>query len=307
MVYLSVVIPVYKAEGCVRELYNRLKSSLESITEDFEIIMVEDGGDDHSWDHIIELSQLDKRVKAIKLSRNFGQHYAITAGLDNARGEWIVVMDCDLQDRPEEIPRLYAKAREGYEVVFARRLRRQDKFLKRYFSRAFYLIFGYLTNTKQDSSIANFGIYHSKVIQSIKQMGDSIRCFPFLVRWVGFNVSFVDVQHGQRTIGNTSYTLKKSLNLSLDVMLSFSYKPLKLAVITGFSISLISFLYAIYIIIRAIQGKIGVLGWSSLIVLIWFLSGMIILILGIVGLYVGKAFEQAKNRPKYIIKEIYNK
>ena len=144
MPHISVVTPVYKAEGYLEELYERLKSSLEKITGDFEIIMVEDCGPDRSWEIIEGLCKKDGRVKGLALSRNFGQHYAITAGLDHAGGDWVVVMDCDLQDRPEEIPRLYEKAQEGFDIVHARRIRRKDSFFNRLSSSIFYKVFNYL-------------------------------------------------------------------------------------------------------------------------------------------------------------------
>src|SRR5512133_1578216 len=150
MALISIIIPVYKAEGCLHELYRRLQLSLETITADFEIILVEDCGGDRSWAIIRELAQADPRVKGIQFSRNFGQHYGITAGLDHCDGDWVVVMDCDLQDQPEEIPKLYAKAQEGYEVVLARRGRRQHSLAKRLTSRMFYATLNYLADMRYD-------------------------------------------------------------------------------------------------------------------------------------------------------------
>lgn len=174
---ISIVSPVYKAEKIVDILVKRIKEEVSKITENYEIILVEDGSPDRSWEAIERNCMEDKRVKGIKLSRNFGQHYAITAGLDHAKGEWTVVMDCDLQDRPEEIINLYQKALEGYDIVLARRHKRQDSFLKRTFSWLFYKILSYLTGTKHDPAVANFGIYHKKVIQAVSQMRESIRYF----------------------------------------------------------------------------------------------------------------------------------
>src|SRR5512133_2960234 len=164
MALISIIIPVYKAEGCLHELYRRLQLSLETITADFEIILVEDCGGDRSWAIIRELAQADPRVKGIQFSRNFGQHYGITAGLDHCDGDWVVVMDCDLQDQPEEIPKLYAKTREGFDVVYARRAMRHDHLLKRWSSHLFYRVFDYLTEQRSDPAVANFGVYSRKVI-----------------------------------------------------------------------------------------------------------------------------------------------
>jgi glycosyltransferase involved in cell wall biosynthesis len=301
---ISIVSPVYKAEEIVDKLVERVSAEVSKITEHFEMILVEDGSPDSSWQKIVENCRRDKRVKGIKLSRNFGQHYAITAGLDHAKGDWVVVMDCDLQDRPEEIAKLYAKAQEGYDIVFARRRYRQDNFLKRFLSRLFYKVLSYLTDTAQDSAIANFGIYSKNVVQVLRGMREHIRYFPALVRWIGFKTGCVDVVHARREMGETSYSFRKGLNLALDVMLAFSEKPLRLAVRVGILISLTSFLYALYIVVRALWGTTSVIGWPSLIVSIWFLAGIIIFILGVVGLYVGKVFEQVKNRPLYVIEEI---
>ena len=188
---ISIVSPVYRAEKMVHMLVERIVKSVSTITEDYEIILVNDASPDASWQMIEQKCAIDKRVKGVNLSRNFGQHYAITAGLNYAKGEWVVVMDCDLQDRPEEIPALYNKAQEGYDSVFAQRVQREDTWLKRLSSKAFYAVFGYLTDTKQDPSVANYGIYSHGVIQSILQMGDHFRYFPTMVQWVGFKKAYL--------------------------------------------------------------------------------------------------------------------
>lgn len=301
---ISVVTPVYRCAPCLVQLYQRLKKSLETITSDFEIIMVNDNSPDHAWDVIQQLSWQDHRVKGINFARNFGQHYAITAGLDYSRGEWVVVMDCDLQDRPEEIPKLYAKAQEGYDIVFGQRVERQDRFLKRLGSRLFYKVFSYLTDTRQDATIANFGIYHRHVIQTLVGMREKLRFFPTMVQWVGFQSVAIPIEHAGREEGKSSYSLKRLFNLAFDVIISFSDKPLRLTVKLGITMSFVSFLYALYIVIRAMLGIKGIEGWPSLIVSIWFLSGLIIFILGIIGIYISKIYEEAKRRPIYIVKEL---
>ena len=304
--YISIVSPVYKAEKIVPELVLRIINSVEKITPNFEIILVEDGSPDNSWDQIEKACFADKRIKGIKLSRNFGQHYAITAGLDNAKGEWVVVMDCDLQDQPEEIVNLLNKATEGFEIVVAKRVNRKDFFIKRLFSYFFYRVLSYLTGTIQDSEVANFGIYHKKVITSVCQMRESIRYFPTMVNWVGFKRTNLEVEHSKRLVGKTSYNFKKLINLSLDVILAFSDKPIRIIIKIGTIISLFSFLFALLSIIRYFTGDITVSGYTSLIVSIWFLSGLILMTLGTVGLYVGKTFEGVKNRPIYLISEKIN-
>ena len=283
------------------ELVARIVRSVTPITTDFEIVLVDDRSPDDSWASIQEQVSLDPRVRGLRLSRNFGQHRAISAGLDFSRGEWVVVMDCDLQDRPEEIPALFARAREGADMVLARRHERQDNPLKKLFSKLFYGTLGYLTGSRQDSAIANFGIYHRKVIDAICSMRESARYFPTMARWVGFRVATLNVEHAERAEGTSSYNFRRLINLALDIILAYSDKPLRLTVKFGLLVSATSFLGAVYMLIRAMEGKIQVLGYASLIVSIWFFSGIIILIIGIIGLYLGKTFEGVKNRPIYVV------
>jgi polyisoprenyl-phosphate glycosyltransferase len=198
---------------------------------------------------------------------------------------------------------LCGKAQEGFDVVLARRALRKDHFIKRLGSCLFYRILGYLTEVRQDPAIANFGIYHRRVVDAINSMPETIRYFPTMVRWVGFHSAAIDVQHASRPEGKTSYNLRRLMNLAIDICLAYSDKPLRLAVKLGFIISAVSFFYAAYMVLRAFLGQIEVQGYASLIVSVWFLSGLIIFILGVVGLYVGKSFEGVKGRPAFIIQE----
>jgi len=303
---ISVVSPVYKAENIIPELIKQLHEYLTTITSDYEIILVNDCSPDNSWEAITAECKKDERVKGIDLSRNFGQHYAITAGLNFAKGEWMVVMDCDLQDRPEEIPNLYQKAQGGYDSVFAQRIKRQDTFTKRLFSKFFYAIFSYLTDTKQDPTVANFGIYNRKVIDSILTMKDYIRYFPTMVQWVGFKKYYLPVQHAERYEGKTSYNFKTLLKLAINNVLAFSDKPLRLTVKLGFILSFLSFLLAAYNVVARLTGIISVQGFTTTVFSIWFVAGLVLVVLGIVGLYVGKTFESVKRRPTFIVKDQIN-
>lgn len=302
---LSIVSPVYKSEEFLDQLVERISLAAERISSDYEIILVDDCSPDNSWNKITELCAKNKNVVGIQLSRNFGQHYAITAGLDHTRGEWVVVMDCDLQDLPEEIVNLYEETKTGYEIVLARRSNRKDKFSQKLFSFLFYKFLNYLTGIKHDEKVANFGIYHHKVIQSIISMRENVRYFPIMVKWVGFNVSYVNVEHASRD-GETSYVLKKRINIALDVILSYSDKPLKIFVKVGMLISLISIVISLYYFIEWSLGHTIVLGYTSLIISIWFLAGIMLAALGIIGLYVGKTFQDVKKRPIYVINNIIN-
>jgi dolichol-phosphate mannosyltransferase len=301
-VHLSVVIPVYQAEKCLDELYQRLKAALETISASFEIILVEDCSRDDSWSVIERLAVSDSRVRGIQFSRNFGQHYGITAGMFASRGEWVVVMDCDLQDRPEEIPRLYAKAQEGYDVVLARRGRRRDPWLKRTASWIFYRIFSYLADMKYDGETGNFRIMSRRVVVNFRRMGEKLRFFGGLVQWMGFPTTGIPVEHAERQHGKSTYTIAKLWKLASETIIAYSDKPLRLAVRFGFLMAFISFLYGMYILGRALMYGSAVPGWNSLIVSLYFIGGIIIGILGILGIYLGKTFDETKKRPLYIVR-----
>ncbi len=303
---ISIISPVYQAENIVKELVMQLHENLSKIVDNYEIILVNDASQDKSWQKIEEECIKDKRVKGINLSRNFGQHYAITAGLNHAKGKWIVVMDCDLQDKPDEIPNLYNKALEGWDSVFAQRLNRNDSFSKKAFSKLFYSFFSYLTDTRQDPTVSNFGIYHRKVIDAILLMHDQIRFFPTMVQWVGFRKYYLPVKHSERYEGKTSYSFKGLFKLAINNIIAFSDKPLRLTIKIGFLMASFSFLVGITYFVLYLVGTIKVLGFTSLILSIWFLAGFVISILGMVGLYIGKVFEKVKNRPLFIIQDSHN-
>ena len=300
--HLSVVIPVYEADNCLDELYLRLKVALESITPEFEIVLVEDCSGDDSWQVIERLAAGDPRVRGIQFSRNFGQHYGITAGLDHCDGDWVVVMDCDLQDRPEEIPRLYAKAQEGYDVVLARRGQRNDPAMKRFKSWLFYKVFNYLTEVNYDGETGNFRIVSRKVANAYRTMRERLRFFGGLVAWMGFPTASIDVQHDKRFTGQTSYTFRKLWKLAIETIIGYSDKPLWLSIRFGFVISALAFTYGGYIIYQALMYDAPIMGWSSLIVSLYFLGGIIISTLGILGVYLGKTFDETKGRPLYIVR-----
>lgn len=304
--HISIVSPIYKGEKMLDELVSRIKVSLSTITDDYEIILVNDQSPDNSWEVIQSICAVDKKVKGVNLSRNFGQHYAITAGLSKSTGEWVVVMDCDLQDRPEEISNLYCKALEGYDSVFAQRVERQDTFAKRMSSTIFYMVFSFLTDSKQDKSVANFGIYHRKVVNAILSMGDSIRYFPIMAQWVGFRKYYLPVVHAEREIGKSSYSLFKLLKLASDNMIGFSDKPLRLMLKFGFFVVIISILIAIFYLLRWAFGFIEVSGFATMVISIWLAVGILSMLLGITGIYIGKIYDRVKGRPTFIIGDLTN-
>lgn len=303
---LSIVSPMYHAEKMVHMLVERIVKSVSTITEDFEIILVNDASPDASWSVIEHECAQDKRVKGINLSRNFGQHYAITAGLHYAQGEWVVVMDCDLQDRPEEIPALYQKALEGYDIVYARRKQRQDKWLKRMTSRAFNSVLNRLSGLNKDKDVANFGIYHQRVIKEYNKIPEQSRSFGSLILYLGFRTAIIDVQHAEREEGTSSYTLVRMLKLAFDVIISNSNKPLRMAVGLGFSMSVLSFLLALYNVVARMVGIISFPGYTTTVFSIWFVGGLMLFVMGVLGLYIGKIFDQVKGRPIYIVRNTIN-
>ena len=289
---LSIISPIYKGERMLEELVSRVELAVEPITEDYEIILVNDCSPDDSWSKMKEICAKDKKVKGINLSRNFGQHYAITAGLTASTGEWIVVMDCDLQDRPEEIPNLYKKAQEGYDTVFAELVEREDKFMKKFTSRAFSYFFAYFTDSPVDKKTNNFGIYHRKVIDAVLSMGDNIKCFPVEVRWVGFRIGYHPVVKDARAEGTSGYTWAKLIAFAFDNIIAFSNKPLKMATTLGFYIVAFSILLAFYYLIIYLAGGIAVSGFTTLIISLWLIGGILISLIGIVGIYLGRVFDK---------------
>jgi polyisoprenyl-phosphate glycosyltransferase len=305
-VHISVVVPLYRCHDCIVELHRRLVRSVSLITASFEIVLVNDGSPQNDWLVVRELAARDPRVKAINLSRNFGQHYAIAAGLDYAEGDWVVVMDGDLQDPPEEIARLYAKASEGHDIVFARKPRKSHGFLKRLTSRSFNWILGYLMDTQLDKSVTHFSIVSRNVVRNLRLFKERNRSYAFFVRWVGFDVAYADVEHHPRYAGTGSYTLGKLFTLAFETMVSQSNKPLHATITFGFICALFAFLYGTYQILRYLLRGYPLEGWTSLIVSIYFLGGLGFVALGVLGLYVGKIFEETKHRPLYVVKDTVN-
>jgi dolichol-phosphate mannosyltransferase len=301
MPLISVVTPVYNAERIVPELYRRLAETLSTITEDFEIVMVEDCGTDASWPAIVGLAARDSRVKGIKLSRNFGQHPAITAGLDYVDGDWVVVMDCDLQDPPEEIPNLYNRALAGFDIVIGRRLDRQDAIVKKRTSQAFYRVFSYLSGTHNTGEAANFRIISRKVVDAFRSLRERHRFFIALVDWMGFSTDYVDVTHAPRYEGKTTYNYRRLFRLGVDTIISHSDRPLTFAIYAGFVLAFVSFITGGAYFIHTLLYGTTVSGWPSTIISIYFLAGMNMLFLGVLGIYQARTFDEVKRRPLYLV------
>lgn len=302
---ISIVVPVYGCREGLLELHKRLTSVIKNITSEYEIIFVDDCCPQKSWIIIKRLCLDDHHVKGIELARNFGQMKAILAGLDNSQGDLIIVMDCDLQDRPEDIPALYSKLQEGYDIVFARRLMRNESYLKTYFAKTFYKLYNFATDGFYDDSLCNFSISKRRVIEEYCSMREQHRAFVMYIKWLGFRQGYVDIIRDERFSGISSYTFMKKVNMALELLTSQSDKILRITVGTGFGITFFSFLSILVNIYNYFTSNITV-GWTSIISTICLFGGIIITLIGIVGIYVGNIFIQVKNRPLYVIRNFLN-
>lgn len=301
---LSIVSPVYGCANCLEDLAERIADAVQPMGCHFEVILVDDASPDNAWQRIQELAQLYPWLRGIRLSRNFGQHAAISAGIEHARGQWVVVMDCDLQDPPSAIPALYQAAiSQNLEVVFARRMNRKDSSSKRLSSWGFFKLLGWLTGLPQDAREANFGIFKHNVIKAVCAMPERDRSFPLMVKWAGFKRGSIDIEHAARAEGKSSYTLRKLLRLATSIALGYSEKPLKLVALTGLLCALPAFGLVLLAIIRWLEGNIQVAGYTSIIASLWLIGGLLLVSLGVVGLYIGQVFRNVQGRPYYILAE----
>lgn len=301
MPHISVVSPVYRAEGCVEELCRRLKQAIKPLTENFEIILVEDRSPDNSWAAIQAEAAKDTRVRGIRLARNFGQHRAITAGLDVAGGDWVVVMDCDLQDPPEEIPRLYGKALEGYEIVVAQFEERPESVFRKKISRIFWGGLSWLAGMSFDYRIGNFRIMSRRVVENFRRYREQLRLLGGIISLMGFTTASLPVRRDERFAGKTSYTLGRLLSIAVEIAMAYSDKPLRMSVMAGLAISGLAVIVGCVILLLGIGGVVEVPGWASVMVSLYLLGGLIIANLGVVGYYTGRTFDETKRRPLYIV------
>lgn len=301
-IFLSIVVPVYRGEKILPELIRRLRPVLENFRQPCEIILVDDRSPDSSWLVIQNLASQHSFVAGVRLSRNFGQHYALTAGLDLARGEWVVLMDCDLQDPPEEIPRLLQMANKGHDIVLARRIDNPDRNLSRVGSAIFYRLFNLLSGYNIDSSVGSFRIMRRHVVDAYCQMRESARLFGGMIQWLGFDVGYLDVKRDARFEGATSYTLRKRFQLALHGIVSFSNRPLYASISVGVGMAFLAGLYGLFLIARYfLHPYNGVPGWLSTFTAVVFIGGLILMNLGIIGVYLGRVYNQTKGRPLYVV------
>jgi dolichol-phosphate mannosyltransferase len=300
---ISVVAPIYNEEQTISEFVKQVTNTLNQISIDYEIILVDDGSNDNSWETIKTEVLSNSNIRGIKLSRNFGHHYAISAGLHKVNSKWTVVMDSDLQDRPDVIKDLYSKAKEGYEVVFVSRINRPESFGYLFLQKIFYKLLNLFSGLKFNSRQANFSIIGHKVVDAFRQFPENARFYGSTIKWLGFKTTEINAPHGTRFSGKPSYTFKKRVKLALDIILSFSDRPLKFAIYFGTFMALIAIIISVWIVWGALNDEFVVLGWASLMASIFFVGGSILIVLGILGTYLGRVFSEVKNRPLYVISD----
>lgn len=300
----SVVAPMYNEAGNLEALYARLVPVLDALADrEWELILVDDGSSDASWEVARQLHERDARVRGLRFSRNFGHHQALTAGLDYSRGARVVTMDSDLQDQPEEIPKLAAKMDEGYELVYAERMARRHSALKRMTSALFMYAMRHLADVPHPITGAVFRIMSRRFVDELCRLRERHRLFTGLTAWIGFKQTSVPVTHGERFAGETKYGLGNMLKLATDTVTAFSAKPLYFVIYVGAFVSTAALLFGVSVIVRYYVTGFSTQGWASLMTAVSFFSGLILLTLGAIGQYIARIFEQTKDRPIYIVEE----
>lgn len=301
---ISVIVPLYRCAETIKELNKRTQLVFELMNIDGEIIYVDDASPQNDWELVTCLAEHYPNIKGVSFSRNFGQHFAITAGLKFASGDYMVVMDGDLQDRPEHIVDFYKKIKTGFEVVLGRRINRQDEPMKRYASKFYYKFLGAISGNSVDATTCNFGMYSRKVIDIYNKVSEQDRFFPFFIRWMGFSISYIDVQHDTRKAGQTAYTFSKLFDLALNGLVSHSNKPLQYSISVGIIMAILSIVLGCYFLGKKIFFDIPVQGWSTIVVSLFFIGGLLMANMGIIGIYIGKIYDETKRRPLYIIDKV---
>jgi polyisoprenyl-phosphate glycosyltransferase len=300
MVELSVVVPVYGCRECLVQLHQRLSRVVGAMTPSYELVFVDDRSPDGSWTVLEDLSRSDSHVRAIRLSRNFGQHAAITAGLSESAGRWTVVMDCDLQDPPESIPALYARAREGFDLVLARRKQRSHSALRLVLAAVYFKLLNTFMGTNIDGEFGTFSILSRKVVDAYLSLGERDRHYLFVLHWLGFEQGTIEFEHGARATGQSSYTMARLVRHALSGVFFQTTNLLLYIVYLGFAMAAVGVILAIYLIALVVVATPPP-GWTSVMVVQLVIGGFIITSLGVTGLYIGRVFQQVKGRPLYVI------
>ncbi len=300
----SIVVPVFNEELVVEESYKRLKAVMDTTGESYELLFVNDGSRDKTEELVSAICEKDKNVKLLSFSRNFGHQNAITAGMDNASGQAIVVIDADLQDPPEVILEMIQKWKEGYDVVYGKRVKRKgESFFKRITAKLFYRILRSMTSVEIPVDTGDFRLIDRKVCDVMCSFTEQNRYVRGLVSWVGFRQTAVEFVREERFAGETKYPLKKMLKFAMDGITTFSYKPLKISTYLGFLTAGLSFLYLIVVLILKLFTDVTVSGWASILSVSLIFNGVVLIMLGIIGEYIGRIYDESKNRPLYVIAE----
>lgn len=305
---LSIISPVYRAEKIVDELVRRIRETVIRMGVSYEIILVEDGSPDKSWEKIKENAIKFPEVKGIRFSRNFGQHYAITAGIREAVGNFCIIMDCDLQDNPDYIPEMYARAQMGNDIIFTIKKSRRHSFIKNLTAGLFFKVFNYLTENKTakaDSTVGNYSLLSRKAINAFCQIKDTHRHYLMVLRLLGFKTDYLEIKHDERFEGKSSYTFGKLITHAINGITSQSDKLLRISITVGFSCFALSILWVMALIILYFTHGL-VPGYTSLMAVILLSTGLILMSIGVAGIYIGKIFEQVKERPLYFIESRIN-
>lgn len=304
---ISIVVPVYNEEAVVFESYKRLKGVMESLNEPYEMIFVNDGSRDATPGIVRRICEDDPTVHFIDFARNFGHQVAISAGMDYASGEAVVVIDADLQDPPEVIPAMIAKWREGYDVVYGKRAERKGETLfKRFTSAAFYRVLQTLTDVDIPVDTGDFRLIDRKVCDALKLIKERNRYVRGIISWLGFKQTGVEFVRDKRFAGETKYPLKKMLRFAFDGITSFSVKPLKLSSYVGGIVSFAGFAYLLVVVYQKLFTERTVTGWASMMAVSLFFNGVVLMMLGIIGEYIGRIYDEAKGRPLYVVRETLN-
>jgi polyisoprenyl-phosphate glycosyltransferase len=303
MPHISIVTPVYnETSATLNALVDRLTAALIPLAADHEIILVDDGSENDAWDSISAISLANPKVKGIRLARNFGQHSAIAAGLDHASGEWVVVMDSDLQDRPEVIADLYEKAKCGYDVVFVDRAARPEGTLYRFLAARFYNLFNFFAGQDYQRTQGNFSVISREVVEAFRQMPDRARFYGGTVRWLGFRQTSIAARHGDRFEGKTTYDLRNRFRFAFQLILGYSTRLLYVAIVLGLVMAVISFVMAAEIVVYKLTNPDRpVPGWPSVMTAVFFTAGVTNIMLGLIGIYLGDLVERSKGRPDYVV------
>ena len=300
---LSVVVPAFNEEENVGPMFERLRTALEDVVDGFEVLFVDDGSGDGTWDEIARLAEADPRVRGIRFSRNFGHQAAVTAGVDAARGRAVVIIDADLQDPPEVIPEMVARWREGWEVVYAQREQREgETAFKKATAAGFYRLLHAITSVDIPVDTGDFRLMGPRAVAAFRALPERNRFIRGLVAWAGFPQTPVRYRRHARHAGETKYPLRKMIRFALDGITSFSFLPLRLATWTGFAVSALSFCYIVVVVVLKVLG-INWPGYTSIMASLLFLGGVQLIMIGILGEYIGRVFDEVKRRPLYLIQE----